>query len=978
MNLLSSLTGLFLCCFMTLHLMSQDNLTLTKNPYFLQFTINDGLPSNETHGIVQDDRGYIWIATDRGISRFDGSDFTNFSTYNGLVDNSTFKFIKGDHNKIYYHTLSGQVGYFINDTFYDEPYNPILKKTLNGKIINSIIIDQDGSKHITVHEEFKNKYLITPEDSLITMRFFRPNATIVFKEINNQFLSIHGTGRKEGDSIYIHTKNGLKKNRYILSKQHLMKIKKLYHPPFLIYATRDTMVVWNSETDQTMIKRINSFGKFINSEKGVFIISDHQNDFMAYQDLHKGKIKTEVFLKGASFNNVYYDKSGGTWMATHSKGIYYIPPTSPDQLTVGNIPMNNNLLIKIHDSCLWVAEDRFLHKIHLLHKKAERFEFNATIAKINFIDSITFINLWNTEVYTITKSKKKRTNFSAFKAVDHSTNYIWTGSNQIIREKKSKIFQKRKYPHLKKHQNIFFARILCLSVQDDSTALVGTANGLYYFQRIEEKDSAALFPDSILQNRIQHILKWKEYFIISTLGQGVLLLDKNYKIIHQFLEKDGLSSNLVNEVIATENYFYIATIKGIDQLKFNKISEKFEYKQSISRLNSIKNLNVSQVQFFSGKIYAVTNLGLLEFSIENSQPTSPQLNYLIQYKLYDQRYSDITPEILQLPYRHHPVSLKFSPIYFNKADSVFFEYRINQGAWRKAPREILLSNLAPKTYRIDFRASHDKNIWINYSEKFLLQINQPFWMEGWFILLLFFAGALILFFVLQRSFAVKQERALLTMKNHKSELKALRAQMNPHFLFNVLNSIQYLVIEKKREASISSISRFSRLIRNVLKYSGEEWISLEHEISFLKDYINLEKLRASKKFNFQLATGDLNTNKIRIPTLLLQPFVENAIWHGIEPLPDKKGILSIKFIKESAYLKCEIQDNGVGRNSKMKKKVHESKGLKIISDRLKIVNETFGRKETNRYTYQIHDLKDEKGNPAGTLIVLKLPVHEET
>lgn len=221
----------------------------------------------------------------------------------------------------------------------------------------------------------------------------------------------------------------------------------------------------------------------------------------------------------------------------------------------------------------------------------------------------------------------------------------------------------------------------------------------------------------------------------------------------------------------------------------------------------------------------------------------------------------------------------------------------------------------------------------------------------------------------------EQKQAQLQQQGAELEMQALRAQMNPHFIFNCLSSINRFILKNEAEAASDYLTRFSRLIRMVLNHSKETIITLEDELEMLQLYLDMERLRFKNSFDYTIHCSDgLDISAIHIPPLLLQPFAENAIWHG---LMHKKGEghLSIELKDDDNALSCIITDNGIGRkaaaafNSKSVEK-EKSMGLQITKERLAMLNN--GKKTF----FEIDDLVDDKGMTAGTKVILKIGHHE--
>jgi LytS/YehU family sensor histidine kinase len=218
----------------------------------------------------------------------------------------------------------------------------------------------------------------------------------------------------------------------------------------------------------------------------------------------------------------------------------------------------------------------------------------------------------------------------------------------------------------------------------------------------------------------------------------------------------------------------------------------------------------------------------------------------------------------------------------------------------------------------------------------------------------------------------EREKSLLRQQLLQSEMKALRSQMNPHFIFNAINSIQHYVLTNEKELANKYLVKFSKLMRNILDLSKEELITMKDELETVRLYLEIESLRFNDAFVFSIdCDTNINTEQLRLPPLLIQPFVENAIWHGLL-LKEGKKELKISISKEAGCTLIKIDDNGIGRESAEKFRNREfsrkSLGMEITKSRLAVVNKT-----NNIFiSYQVTDKRDNDGLPGGTTITIKM------
>jgi sensor histidine kinase YesM len=212
------------------------------------------------------------------------------------------------------------------------------------------------------------------------------------------------------------------------------------------------------------------------------------------------------------------------------------------------------------------------------------------------------------------------------------------------------------------------------------------------------------------------------------------------------------------------------------------------------------------------------------------------------------------------------------------------------------------------------------------------------------------------------------------MQIARSEQKALLAQMNPHFLFNALNSVLHFIIENEKKRAVSYLTKFSSLIRRILEGSRQNQVNLEEELSAINLYLELEKLRFGGRFDYTLTIDPrINPAEVQIPSILIQPFLENALWHGLASKTEG-GQLNIAFTLSDNAVICTVEDNGIGRQRSMeinaRRHGHTSTGLANVKERIHLLNQLYKR----TIDMEIQDLMDSEGKPAGTRVVLIFPL----
>jgi hypothetical protein len=228
----------------------------------------------------------------------------------------------------------------------------------------------------------------------------------------------------------------------------------------------------------------------------------------------------------------------------------------------------------------------------------------------------------------------------------------------------------------------------------------------------------------------------------------------------------------------------------------------------------------------------------------------------------------------------------------------------------------------------------------------------------------------------RKSERLQNERTQIELRQQTTELgmQALRAQMNPHFIFNSLNSINRFILQNNRTQASEYLTKFSRMVRMILQNSQASQVTLENEIESLTLYLDLESLRFNHHFSYKISVPDeLDVSMIKIPPLIIQPYVENAIWHGLMH-KEERGQLDIEIYEENQLLFIKIADDGIGRKKAvefMSKSAtrHKSLGLRITADRIAMLRGIQG----TQATVTINDLVSEEGEAAGTEVIIKIP-----
>lgn len=360
--------------------------------------------------------------------------------------------------------------------------------------------------------------------------------------------------------------------------------------------------------------------------------------------------------------------------------------------------------------------------------------------------------------------------------------------------------------------------------------------------------------------------------------------------------------------------------------------------------------------------------------------------YLSSIALFNKPYqTDTLPQymrFLNLQHDQNFLTFNFSSIEFAQPEGIEYRYKLERvdKDWNYVNylnRTISYNDLDPGTYRFKACVKNEDGTWTNNDINLTVIISPAWWQTTLFRIVLFIALVLLAFsFVQWRiNFIRKQEQLKGKYEKELLELeaKALRAQMNPHFIFNCMNSIKTLIQSDEQDKAVIYLTTFSKLIRTIFQNSDKRAVSLYDEIETCRLYTELESMRFDNKFSYEFAVdASLDLKSVMVPALIIQPFIENAIWHGIMPKEDG-GHLKVTLTGKNGSIFCTIDDTGIGREMSKQNKfkgdmsTHQSKGVHLTQARLDLNNLL-----TQRNAFlNITDKKDEHGSAAGTLVILE-------
>lgn len=958
--------------------------------YLKNYSINEGLPSAECYAVFQDSKGYIWIGTDMGVSRYDGYIFKNFTTEDGLVDNTVFAFSEDSKGRIWFSSFSGKISYFLNDTIYGSNF-PVNKK------LAAFI----GSGCLTGIRQYKDDTLLlaTSQGMLKVSPYFNKGVQLWdhIEVVNkNSSYFIKGgylTVEHIKDSVtHVTCYRGLSKTKELDLPSKRIGIVSVsgniegyiqlnYTVCSYIFNLSGSLIRTDSIASANCSLPINESQLWIGAErKGAQLYSTQTSLGKTYM----------VVLKGLSVSCILRDKENGYWFTTIEDGLFYMPSDKFIHYTVAakEMPVNRVAGIAITSAGLLLTSGNKLLKastgqspVSILARVIENQRYSQYIWNVY---ENTPEELWistNGGIAIINPITEK---LKAFIRRYDTTTQSYYPSQQILKDTKGYMWSLNSTSLMKidalsreilKLIKIpYRAQIMC--EDNKGNILIGTLNGMYYL----ENDSIYNLgmENSIYRNRFVDIKRFRGSKVIAaSRGAGIYIIGENS--IHQVTTANGLSSNMCRALyIDSNDCIWVATNKGLNAVRV--ISNSFQAKvQTFTVADGLISNDVERVVKYADNLWLYTKKGVTVFNpdsiIQNKVPPPVYITGLH----IDNTVASISKEN-NLSYKTNFIRIDFVGLTYKNTVTKNYKYKLAgyDDDWVYTNSTFVqFTKLPPGEYTFIVRCINNTGVESRQPAELSFTISTPVYQRWWFIFVLLsvFIATLVGIYVFNVNRIKNREKNKTEINRRIAnlELQALQAQMNPHFIFNCLNAIQDFILKSDIQSATRYLNKFAKLIRNTLNNSRRQDIFLTDEIDFLNLYIGLEHMRFGDKFDYSVtATDEVNATSIEIPSMIIQPFVENAIRHGQISHMKKRGSLDVKFSLNSNTLTCSISDNGVGiKHSALEKNLpapRQAHALDIISERVKTIN------EVGRFviSYKIVDKSDIDDNDTGTYVEVSI------
>ena len=938
--------GFFLLVFLNSHTCLAQQLKYTA------FTVRDGLPSNNVYRCIEDNSGFLWVATDAGIARFDGKRFQVFTTMQGLPDNDVLEVIKEKSGRLWVNCFKQNPAYFdeVKNRFINSKEDSSLKVPEGTGLMSSYVLNEGGVLYVNEKGTFvfRNKKITAYHGPIRSNLVFCENKDgtqlkfgqlFDFEQNIFQHKVYHTRIDEIIDSIVL---QDVSRDLVPSTLKVAVDAGKLY----TFYPSRKICLVYHNFKTQPMrfsrdsIFTPEPFSNFGFTTNYLFVLGYSGKMYV----FDKNTLKLKMTISGNYLpNSIFIDSKENLWVSTFDKGLLLFKKTLIGAMEIP-YDFKNTIFLSVArkpDGAILagnsfgeiVETEGKTRKIYRLPEQKKEFR----IRKILFSQNKTF-TFSEGGIYVNYKRKLDNPPKNLFYPAKTAINY---NDSIAIFGLMGGLIKLNTITEKVSHLGNNFKRITAITRTVDGFIYFGSTDGLYKYDYAKNLNTSLAQSNPLLSQRITALCTTTDSLLwLATHSNGVVII-KNDKVLFQLNEKNGIISNAILSISAAQaGKVWIGTGQGISVLTYKLVADDVIYSiQNLSVIDGLTNNSMNEMLYQNDSIYAATGNGISVIPANISIPTFNIPVALIRISVNQQ---DTTlSAYYKLRYDQKNIQMQFAGIELS-GHFKNLQYSLDEnGKWTDLDENTLTVQLNSGTHTVQVRAVDVNG---NVSDKILkieFDIATPFWNAIWFwAAIAIILQSIVIYLINLRQ--KKRKEAKLAKKIAGVQIASLEQQaftslMNPHFMFNALNSIQHYINVQDRQNANRYLSDFASLIRKNFEAAQQSFIPLEQEIENLKIYLRLEQMRFNERFSYQIKIEEnLDVEDWMIPTMILQPLLENALLHGIMPSAlDGKLLIELKL--EESNLIIIITDNGIGvENSMTLKEIseHKSRGMELIKKRI--------------------------------------------
>lgn len=936
-----------------------------QDPFVQHFKTPEGLLSNSVYKIFQDSKKFIWFATDAGVARYDGSKFSYFRKQDGLSSNNVIQIGEDSSGRIWFFHTNASLNFFYNNAIYNEKNTPFLDSLRSSDYFRNFFEDDHKNIYFYGHQN----RLIYALDSLNHVTRFELPSRPIYNQLTTgraEGLSVNYLNKDGNGDLLIWALGGYFKMKSQTDEPVLVNDGHRYKEVFISSNGRKYILVREKDSINFNLKRfkkeiafdkveslISTGSKFITAiledDTGLLWIATSDQGVFCYKD---NKLFYYDEIKDAT--SIIQDHEKNIWISSLKEGVYKISPFFYRHQHFDSSVFNNFGIFALEqysDRGIWCTNGQLLYLLRdsIVYQadfqRAEKsfdqiLEINQNLLLLGEKGKKTYI----LEGIRINQADRKIA-IDKVKLSPILTNKLFLNpqKNEICSYYQSYlVFTDTNEPFKKASIRRIGERIFnCYYNNQNKLIFNAKKNYIYNSGTRQEATELSYFNNKII---LDHLPLNKEVELFNIEGDSLFLLyDKHlHNLSAEFSQPVDLA---IKHMVYQDSTLFIATSRNL-YLCENPLN--ILGKKSLDlNLIDINFKSIHDIIIIKNNLYIASDDGLsvLPFhELKRSVVNSP-IPYFNSVQVNDQE--NLVPQNNISLYTNQRVNISFGCINYSVSSNIFsYKLEGSDADWIEVKgNNVVLQNLSKGKYSFKLRARKPASAWGD-TIAFGITVQAPIWQHPLFYFFVVLIIALIVFLLILRQKNIELARREMENQIILLEQKSHQAMMNPHFIFNVLGSIQnYLLRNQPNEAGIY-LSQFARLIRQNLKATNSSMINIEEEIDRLKDYLDLEKLRMGDRFDYAIEIAEnIELEDLFIPAMIIQPFVENAIWHGISEM-DGKGHILISFAaKNDKSLRIIVEDNGIGlinaEKTDKRPESHLRLGTKIIRKRLDLLSRKY-------------------------------------
>lgn len=987
-----------------------------QEPAYLHYTVNDGLPSAVVYCAVQDDKGFMWFGTDKGLVRFDGTRFKVYGMKDGLPDNEVVNIFKDSKGRIWLSCFGQHPVYYKDGVITSADTDTMLAKVKKAGNFNFF---EDKQQRIWIGSN--SRYLYCFHDKGIDEYQAKTSLQKVGEfggslfAIGNWF--IYDLAQKKAENIRFtspypflpvsaetlqNLKDGNKnikssefdffsKTRHAAAVQSGNRVLYLYKEGLLLLEYDENGSF--REVDRRM--GVPNSTAFSDSEGRIWVSSSDEGAF-CFDHRKEGLRHPEKYMDGVKVSQIYEDKENNIWFLTLHAGAYSLPKNAVQTYRVGTkSPLRSNNVYSVSktlDGRLVAGDD----KGHIYVKKHNFWKVITIRGYVGYNRVRQILQLKDSSWMVVSDKTivfEKQGNFNlnnpvgSYKSACIHNGRIWAGTSlYLINSDKTK----------GEFEIVAEERTMFVFSDVQNTLWAGTLSGLFSEKDGFKKSWADKFPP--LASRIIDIRQAENDALwIATPDYGLLKVGVNkgevtsVEIINEKLSKP--IENIQSIFAEPNGNVWLSTNKGVYSLEPNGTIGHY------SQHNGLASDDVNAVYVDKDTMWAATVSGLSKLLLRQNGESADFSTRIVVIKYIDgtEKHFDISPNIpgfhkITIPPGAKMLEVELASLHFRTRGNLQFEYRtqemllpihaltfgniinclfgkdVNLDTIQGSVQNFGLS-LTPGRFLNTATAILPGNVRSSQPDSIIITVLPHWWETIWTVL---FTAVAVGFGIIR---IFRGRAAYLKLQSTASELhlQAIKSQMNPHFVGNSINAIQQFFYPPDPLKASEYISIFSDLLRKTMTFSEIDFIPFHDELQYVKDYLEMVKLRFGEHFNYTINGVEQIDPNTLFPAMVLQPLLENATIHGLSP--EGKSKITLTFEMENNRMTCILTDNGVGVEESLRRKQlnptnRPSKGLQLLEKKLQMLNKLYN-KDIKLETLDLAKLEDGGG---GTCVTLSFSV----